>query len=379
MGEVGEHRLNLKQVWALEHMFESNPAVKAARTVLSGQLLSGGISLRKEGRDVPLTPAFKDHLNEVWLPFAQEIIDCLLKWGFVPVVYEEHEDEYRRSALLAKRRKVEEATGKGKSKAAKASSDAVSVSSDSPIIVPMVPMLGSYDIAFRMGGRQGYKREYYVYSTNPSNGVMVDEEARVIVRQHPDSSGNINSPLASVFELGSFVSAITELALIAESSRARPRIVTQMVKKNQSAMDPANLFYDSESRAVQSGADLDENAGQARALQLQHQMCSLINKLQTRMPLEHETGSFSGSKMSAGKTSYAPPEISPSLFNIPKVRCQKEQTVARTQCSFTPINPTMMRLHAGSRTYFWWIQPRVARRPRSTHETIHRTIQRGLW
>eukprot|EP00966_Prymnesium_polylepis_P252688 5841469-Prymnesium_polylepis.2 len=62
--DMGEKRLNLQQVYALEHMFQSHPAVQAARCVLSGQLLSGGISLRKEGEDVDLQPAFKDHLNE---------------------------------------------------------------------------------------------------------------------------------------------------------------------------------------------------------------------------------------------------------------------------------------------------------------------------
>eukprot|EP00966_Prymnesium_polylepis_P088167 2040730-Prymnesium_polylepis.1 len=78
--EQGEIRLNLKQIYALESLFQGNPAVQAARTVLSGQLLSGGISLRKDGKDVELTPQFRDHLSEVWIPFAQDVIDCFLKW-----------------------------------------------------------------------------------------------------------------------------------------------------------------------------------------------------------------------------------------------------------------------------------------------------------
>ena len=315
-GEHGEHRLNLQQVYALENMFQSNPAVQAARTVLSGQLLSGGISLRKDGSDVELTAAFKDHLNEVWLPFAQDVIDCFLKWGHVVVSYEEHEDDLRRASLLAKRRKVEpvQAQRGAKSKAAKAVAQAPA---EPPVIVPMVPQLGTYEVAYRMGGRQGYKREYLVYSNHPGTGTREDEEARVIVKQHPDQVGNVNSPLASVFELGSFVSAIMELAVIAESSRARPRMVTQMRKKDASALDPSNLFFDSESRAVQAGA------AQARALQLQQKMCEMINRLQTKqVGPDHDIHSFGGagtSKM-VGKSSYAPPEVSPTLFNLPKVR-----------------------------------------------------------
>ena len=77
---------NLEQIYALEHLFQSSTPVQAARTVLSGQLLSGGISLRKEGEDIELTPEFKQHLHEVWIPFAQDIIDCMpaafLSFGF---------------------------------------------------------------------------------------------------------------------------------------------------------------------------------------------------------------------------------------------------------------------------------------------------------
>ena len=319
-GTHGEHRLNLQQVYALENMFQSNPVVQAARTVLSGQLLSGGISLRKEGKDVELTPAFKDHLSEVWLPFAQDVIDCFLKWGIVVISYEDHDDEVRRAALMAKRRKMVEPVAKGRgSKAARAVAEAPT---DPPMIIPMVPALGTYEVAFRMGGRNGYKREYSVYSNNPSTGTRADDEARVVVRQHPDQVGNINSPLASVFDLGSFVGAVTELALVAEASRARPRMVTQMQKKDASALDPSNLFFDSESRAVQAGADADESAAQAKALQLQQAMCDLINRLQTRQyGPEQDNHSFNGagsSKM-AGKQGYAPPEVAPTLFHLPKV------------------------------------------------------------
>ena len=322
--EMGEKRMNLDQVYALEHMFQGHPAVQAARTVLSGQLLSGGISLRKEGDDVDLTPAFKDHLNEVWIPFAQDVIDSFLKWGYVAISYEEQEDDLRRSTLLAKRRKLAQPapTAKGgRGSKAKQAVDQTPVAP--PLIIPMVPTLGSYEVAFHMGGRQGYKREYLVYSNAPGQGTREDEEARVVVRQHPDAVGNVNSPLAAVFELGSFVGALTELAITAEASRARPRIVTQMRKKDASALDPGNLFFDSESRAVQQGADTEESGAQARALQLQQQMCQMINKLQTTNPKDdHDLHSFSGAGGSrlASKSAYAPPEVMPSLFNLPKER-----------------------------------------------------------
>lgn len=312
-----EHRLNLQQVYALENMFQSNPVVQAARTVLSGQLLSGGISLRKNGQDVQLTVPFNNHLNEVWIPFAQDVIDCFLKWGLVVVSFEDYEDDFRSKANMAKRQKV------AKERVSTGSRVVAEAHKEPPRIIPIVPALGTYEVAFKMGGRNGYKRLYSVYSTNPSTGTREDDETRVVVRQAPDQVGNINSPLASVFELGSFVGAITELALVAEASRARPRMVTQMQKKDASALDPSNLFFDSDSRAVQTGADADESAAQAKALQLQQAMCQLINRLQTRQcGSDQDNHSFNGagsSKM-AGKQGYAPPEVTPTLFHLPKVR-----------------------------------------------------------
>lgn len=327
--DLGEKRLNLQQVYALEHMFQSHPAVQAARCVLSGQLLSGGISLRKEGKDVDLQPAFKDHLNEVWIPFAQDVIDSFLKWGLCAISYEEHEDDLRRSTLLAKRRKLAQPPAIAKGRGSKAAKAVATAPVEPPVIVPMVPILGSYEVAFAMGGRAGYKREYLVYSNAPGDGTREDEDARVVVRQHPDSVGNVNSPLASVFDLGSFVAALTELAVTAESSRARPRMVTQLRKKDTAALDPGNLFFDSESRAVQSGADVDESAAQARALQLQKSMCDMINRLQTRnVDADHDMHSFGGQGKHVMKQSYAPPEVPPSLFTVPKVRGAPFQAAA---------------------------------------------------
>lgn len=317
--ESAESRLNLKQIYALEELFVSNPVVQAARTVLSGQLLSGGISLRKDRKDVELQPAFRDHLSDIWLPFAQDVIDSFLKWGMVVISYEENEDTMRRSALLAKRRKLAEDGRVESERGSKVSKATESALADAPVIVPIVPMLGSYEIAFCNGGRTGYKRKYFVYSNAPGQSNIHDEEARVVVRTHPDGVGNVNSPLASVFDYGSFVSTLTELAVTAEIARSRPRMITQMRKKDHTQLDAGNLFFDSESRAVQSGVDVEESAAQARALQMQHSLCSVINKLQTRGDVpDHNTHSFGGHARHSGKQPYMPPDVPPSLFTVPK-------------------------------------------------------------
>ena len=101
--ELGESRVNLQQMHALENLWVSSPPVQAAKTVLHSQLLAGGIQFERGGEKLKevkfgetaedgsrkrgITKDFSRHLEEHWLPFARECIDCLLKFGLVPVTF----------------------------------------------------------------------------------------------------------------------------------------------------------------------------------------------------------------------------------------------------------------------------------------------------
>jgi hypothetical protein len=188
-------------------------------------------------------------------------------------------------------------------------------------LIPIVPPTDTYEVAFVMGGRAGYKRSYLVYGMAPNMATRVDDEARVIMRQHPDAEGNVNSPMATIFDLGSFVSALTELAMTAEITNARPRIWTQLQKEQKgSGLDPQALFFDSESRGVAASQDGQDNAQNAAALAQMQQMLKVINQLQTTVPnsgpggADHQMGSFSGG-VATGKHSHVPPEVNIQLSN----------------------------------------------------------------
>ena len=87
--DPGERRLNTNLMHAIENLYNQHPAVAAARSVLHGQLLGGGIQIKRNGEDIDLKPAFKSHIEEMWVPFAKDVVDCFLKFGFVCVSYEE--------------------------------------------------------------------------------------------------------------------------------------------------------------------------------------------------------------------------------------------------------------------------------------------------
>ena len=340
--DLGLNRLNVQQVYALHRMFLTHPAVQAARTVLHAQLFSGGVHLMRDGESLKtvkdtaedkkpridqssapgstgsspagssagsskgegkgIREAFARHLDEYWLPFAKEVCDSFLMWGMCVVVFDlEEEDPSKKAARLAKE---EEGIGGGKR--------AREPPALAKRLVPRVPDLGTYEVGFEGVGRYQYTRKYAVYAQAPGQPVQVDEQAVVHIRQAPDSSGNVNSPIATVWELGSFVHAITELAMTAEIARAQPQIVTQMRKQEKgTGLDPGTLFFDAESRNVQAGQDHEESEGAARSLEMQAHLMKIINQMQTT----HRDAGPSGS---SSTPAFQPPDIPPKLFTLPK-------------------------------------------------------------
>ena len=317
-GRPGEHRLNYTQIQSLEQLFNTHPAIQAARTILHGQLLSGGIILRRNGEPVDLKPTFKAHLDEMWIPFCQDVIDSFLKWGYCVVSYEE--DEASLASMSVKRRRTNATNASNTTNAGGKAKREVFFSE--PVnLIPIVPPVDTYEVAYVMTGRAGYHRRYLVYAQAPNMATKIDDEARIFMRQQPDGTGNVNSPMATIFDLGSFVSALTELAMTAEITNARPRIWTQMQKEgNKGALDPQALFFDSESRGVAASADGQDNAQQAAALATNAQLLKVINKMQTTAEGgasdNYNPRSFSGGTVSQGKTSHIPPEVKFTGFEL---------------------------------------------------------------
>ena len=313
--DLGESRLNIQQVHALEAMYNSHPAVQAARSVIHAQLLSGGLQLVRNGevlkpvsfgeknedgsRKRGVTKDWAGHLEEHWLPFARDIIDSYLKWGLCAVIYSEVPEDASQAAIDKLKHEVGMAVG----------SKSAAKRTRSQLLVPAVPHLGTHEIAFKSSDDYGYTRQYVVYNNAPGRATRVDEAAVVHIRQHPDGVGNVNSPLATVYELGSFVSSITELAFTAEIARAQPSIVTQLRKADKTNdLSAGALFFDGDSRNVQEAETGEDSSRAARDLGVQSQLMRMLNDFQTR----------AGAGGAASRQNFAPPEVAPKLFVLPK-------------------------------------------------------------
>lgn len=309
-GGIGETRISADQMAALHGLFQTSSSMQAARQILVGQLLSSGVVIRRQGKDVELTEQFAKHLESVWLPFARDIIDSFLQYGFAAVSIEEELPPPFGGLTTGEReakrpRKLPAQTGPGLY-------SKVGTASPATNLVPVVCEPGTYELSFVMGGRAGYRREYRVASLSSSNSYTIDPDVGLFFRTQPDANGNINSPVATCFDSASFVAALQELALNAEVTRARTQLITQTVPRQNgasSALEPAALFFDSESRALQSADTQTQATEQAQALGLVTSMMEEINRLRT-------THAPEGSA-SRPANSHLPPEVPPRLFTIP--------------------------------------------------------------
>lgn len=340
-GSVGDVRINQTQMSAIHHLYHSSPSIQAARSILVGQLLSSGLALTRNGKAVKLTPTFEKHLEQCWMPFARSVIDHVLMYGFVVVSIEEEESEPFAEFRKAKRQR---STGGGSSSSSgpasgvareqnkigdpqtKTAADAANVVSRAPAppatpaspavknLIPIVPVLGSYEIALTPSGRAGYKRTARVFTTAPARAYTEDPYAATFFRNEPDHNGSIISSVGAAFEFASFVGALRELALSAEVVRATPTLVTQSQPRSnlpgQNGIDQTSLFFDSESRAIQQQSQ-DAEAGERTAqLALTARLAAELNRLRTTN-VDPSTG------QAQNQTPNLPPEIPPRLFALP--------------------------------------------------------------
>lgn len=188
-GSPGEIRISSDSMIAISHLYNSSPSIQAARAILLGQLLGSGVVVRRQGRDVNLKPVFARHLEDVWVPFARQVIDHFLMFGFVLVSLEKESPppfaNFVKGKQLASTSNMAPRGRQGVAKEAPTAAEvrakaAPSITDDARLdkrineakvigggnLVPTVPDLGQYEISFVHSGESNYLREYRVFSTN---------------------------------------------------------------------------------------------------------------------------------------------------------------------------------------------------------------------
>ena len=315
----GEVRVSLTQMHAIRHLYDTNSSLKAARTLLMGQLLSSGIVLRRNGEAVQLKQSFEDHLRSYWIPFAREAIDSFLCYGFATVsIEEEPRKPFSEPSDVATTGDTVAAPARVVKNDPADVSAATAPAPKGANLIPVVPTLGTYEIVLVPTGRGGYRRETQVFTTAATHAYQRDAFMEVFYRDNPDANGNCVSPISSVFNTLNYIEQLKELAMVAEITRAQPTLVTQSVGvkgggSSSTALDNSglNLFFDSESRDLQQQSTDEQSVDRQKQLQMVVSMAGEINRLRTT--------NFGGNPSTA--TAPPPPsapEVPPRLFALPE-------------------------------------------------------------
>ena len=368
-GSPGEIRISSDTMIAIQHLYNSSPSIQAARAILLGQLLGSGVVVRREGRDVNLKPVFARHLEDVWVPFARAVIDHFLMFGFVLVSLEKESPppfaNFVKGKQLAATSSMAPRTRQGATKEAPTPAEvrargSPAITDDARLdkrindnklrnssgnLVPTVPDLGQYEVSFVHVGESNYQREYRVFSTNSDSVYRQDFSSELFFKSQPDAAGNVCSPVATVFQSASFISSLEELALQAEVVRARQLLVTQPAMRNQGNqnLDPSNLFFDSESRAVQASAASDEDTAQAQNLATTAKLMQMINRMQTTDQTGRERPGASGG------VTHVPPPMPPQLFTWCVLRIKPMHTTTLSHDSHSTTSPERQQVVPGVR------------------------------
>ena len=203
----------------------------------------------------------------MWVPFARDVIDAFLMWGFAVVSLEE-ENPPPFAAFLSGRR-AEEASAQIKRQRMGSLNpgrheyqSARELKESGVTLVPCVAGFGSYEVSWVRGGRCGYTRRYKCAVIGSARAYMVDDSVGLFVKTPPDEQGNIGevhndlhaslhshvhcvsstllavSPVATCFEAASFCQSLQELALNAEVTRSRMQLITQASARITANTDP---------------------------------------------------------------------------------------------------------------------------------------------
>jgi len=295
----------------LEHTYNTNSSLKAARTLLMGQLLGSGLVLRRNGEPIVIKQPFEEHLRTHWLPFARRLIDSFLCFGFAVVSIEEEtrkpfSDRAQSSSSSIGPDRVVQADPADVSAAA-------TPQAKGPNLIPVVPTLGTYEIVLVPTGRGGYFRETQCFTTAATHAYQKDEFLEVFYRDQPDTNGNCISPISSCYNLLNLLESFKSLAITAEVTRAQPTLVTQSVGSKQqggaSGIDQASLFFDSESRDLQQQTTDEQSVDRQKQLQMVVALAGEINRLRTH--------NLNGNPAAPSAPMPSAPEVPPRLFALP--------------------------------------------------------------
>jgi hypothetical protein len=282
----GEVHVNGAQVESYHHVFHADATIRACREIILSGLEGGDLLLHRDDRSVKLTSTFSRFIQSTFKPLVPSILDSILVKGFV---------------IMAICPVVEDGDGIHKVK-------------------EVVPSVVTHDHATLAVSTKHYQRRYRAVPTDATayaetRRLLGDRECLfVFVKDAPDSSGNVSSPVACCFDHVAFGNELQSLALSAELQLTRTRVFAQSVPqgKGDNGLDGSNLLFDDSARDSARAQASDDNQARLDELRALSNLTSALNNAS-----RSAVNSGLRPQVTAAHSSTVPLPDTPSLFMLP--------------------------------------------------------------
>lgn len=172
-------------------LYLRHPVMRACRGVIYGILFSGTLELVTPDEEEP-QPEFVDFMRRYWIPFARDAADSLRVTGYVPYMFKLCAD------------------GSGN-------------------YIPVVPPRDTYSTEMLVSS--DFTRRMVLRSRLGASRSVIDS-VRYFVQAYPSMQGEIDSSLIALAPALVRLEALTNAAIECEINAARPTMVTQVRKEN---------------------------------------------------------------------------------------------------------------------------------------------------
>jgi len=241
-----------EQMKAVFELFHQEPVIRMARNVIANTIFSGGIEVNKKGKKA--NKDFQQLLETHWIPFANNVLDHIMMFGFCPFM---------------KRNVSVETEGE--------------VAHNGSAEVPIVPPFGSYKVEIRL--MKDYTETYHFYpiSKFPNVNEEADERVQFLVPEQykPSMDGVLRSQCTTLMHSFHISREFYDLAMHAENLRAHPPLIAQRPPDKNHGADAGAMemfeFADGDATMARDESSYAKNQQNMNDFYRQQNMCNVLN------------------------------------------------------------------------------------------------------
>ena len=240
------------QMQATFELYRGEPVLRMCRDVIFNTLFSKGLHIVQGSKEA--TRDFTSHLNEHWIPFAKDVFDHTLMWGFCPY-------------LLTKVKTPKNLLHK-------------------TVRIPVVPTFNTYKIEVVLNDKTYQRHLSFHPFTNFPNVQQKEKDKKVhfLTLTLPDSLGNLHSKAVTLLHGFRLSRELFDHAMHVEHLKAHPTLITQESthKRADNEVIAMDMFADGDALMEKEEASYLKTKERLKDFQRQQNMAMVLNGKRAR-------------------------------------------------------------------------------------------------